>query len=1111
MPINKMLEQAARAMMAQATPEQKQTAQNHWIRLTPQNKMEVQKSGIEPGPFWYFYEMAKLRAQNMNMNRQMGNQGGIPGQPNQQAMNQAMNLQPNMQGMMPGQMQGQDIGAILRQNQGLQFNVGQNGGMGNPAMNQMNNLLMQNRANGQMMQNGMVPNNGMNGMQQHIAQQQIQQQQRQMHQNRPAAAIMANMGQPGVNLMGSMPATPQQQVAKPQQMGMAGQVQNPMGQMGNQPTQQQMMIRNRELPQNLNPTLRQMLMQMPEPDYRTKLEQMKAQAAQRNFMNQANQQNMNGQQQMPGMQQQVGMGQPGQQQMQNGMAGGMMQNQSPMGQIRPQGAMGLNPAVKAGLERLDMEDFPRSLLNNIQVPDMVKTWSQLKQYVESQANFPAKVQDILRIQLQYLVQQNNAQNHPAQMAQGMGAAQGRPAINLTAQEAMQAATIPVTVQEMQNFKIKYAPLVAQLGSDDTLRQFIQASKFKQIQAQRANNPHAIMQPGQVPQQVPQPQRPMPMQQNVRPTQPSPAPQQPPQSTNMRKRPSSEANEEPRMPQRMTPQTPNTAIKQDPANAAPQRTGPPAQNTAFDLNNRMVPVVQAVRGEVGTELDRRPPINLEQQPDLKAKYQTALAGLQLHVLDSNIKNSFALSQNVEQLKQNMRDRFIVTLSLSDPKQGILRQEVKVDLNTFTASANRLKAVVAMSGQRQNQPAPSPGSGGSAQTKPGTKPPPAPTAGPGQKAFFPASHLSPQGVPKYFDNGKPPLGEMKMPPSKKQKKNSASTPTHASTSPPSKQTSRPTPETKAAEPPRLIFKCDQQGCEFAARGFATADELQMHKNEMHTVLPEDGLKFSIDTLNNALGLDADGKRNTSPESKAKGLPKAQAVANLKGGKPQKSAGPTSAPKDDDVQPDSAWADSSISMDDFTKLFSHPEPFSSVDANLKNGLDTSPAALTPSSSRTSSTDVAEHSNINVKISYGSNDAAPSSLAEADSAPHIVDADNWLDDLLNFESSANATTDLDLLDTSMDGSTSKTVTEGGAEKDVADTNAAFDAFLDTALDPNPKDEPSSMGTFDLNMDSLFAGDSNVFMDGITNEHGDTMMNLNDFESIFGDAKDENSIEGWQ
>jgi len=426
-------------------------------------------------------------------------------------------------------------------------------------------------------------------------------------------------------------------------------------------------------------------------------------------------------------------------------------------------------------------------------------------------------------------------------------------------------------------------------------------------------------------------------------------------------------------------------------------------------------------------EQKPPMS----PDLRAQY-TAVVNRNLEALksvDNAIKALFKIRQNEEEARIWFRDRMYLNHQY-DFKEAKLRDAIYFDFREFQDLVARLVSVVTQLQQLQKQGTPqsavqvkvkqetgppsvsqSPKQANgmaTAQARRGNgKAPPAPTVGPGQKSFFPSGVQSPQGVPTYFE-GPNPVTDIKMPLAKKQKRApSASAASPQTTGPsPSPQMGKPPapkPQQPQVQQPQVDqskpkpFKCDDSNCEYSTKGFDTKLEMEEHK-KMHYVFPSDSLKYAKDSVAASLGLNPDGsvagekekatpgkshvEANTSQSMARSATKTSPSFSLLKGPKEAKMPAPTSAPKSEtkgvqgiksEDEANGSAVISPVLMNDIFDL----DALGGLDfPSMPSTLDSSPSALTPSSSRDSnssgtrekSSDILEQDKLNVKIAMDS-----------------------------------------------------------------------------------------------------------------------------------------------
>ena len=146
---------------------------------------------------------------------------------------------------------------------------------------------------------------------------------------------------------------------------------------------------------------------------------------------------------------------------------------------------------------------------------------------------------------------------------------------------------------------------------------------------------------------------------------------------------------------------------------------------------------------------------------------------------------------------------------------------------------------------------------------SKTPSAPTA---TQPPFQLGASSPHGTPVYGGSSELTSDKLKMPVPKKRKTQAGSAastpgqPTPASISSPQVSKSPDVKRVPAAElakpvPPKNMFKCQHDDCEYKVRGFATQQELDTHNNDMHVIV-DDPLAFFLTSVAEAKGLNPDG---------------------------------------------------------------------------------------------------------------------------------------------------------------------------------------------------------------------------------------------------------------
>ncbi|KAL9094630.1 MAG: hypothetical protein Q9165_003190 [Trypethelium subeluteriae] len=139
-------------------------------------------------------------------------------------------------------------------------------------------------------------------------------------------------------------------------------------------------------------------------------------------------------------------------------------------------------------------------------------------------------------------------------------------------------------------------------------------------------------------------------------------------------------------------------------------------------------------------------------------------------------------------------------------------------------------------------------------------------------------SPHGVPVYGSNDLT-SDKLKMPPNRKRKtqaNSAASTPgqpTPSSITSPQVTKSpdikrAPAPEPAKAAPPKKMYKCQENDCDYRDRGFSTQQELDKHKENMHPII-DDPLAFALNAVAEWDGCNPDGTfkqpKATPPVSK------------------------------------------------------------------------------------------------------------------------------------------------------------------------------------------------------------------------------------------------------
>lgn len=151
----------------------------------------------------------------------------------------------------------------------------------------------------------------------------------------------------------------------------------------------------------------------------------------------------------------------------------------------------------------------------------------------------------------------------------------------------------------------------------------------------------------------------------------------------------------------------------------------------------------------------------------------------------------------------------------------------------------------------------------------KAPPPPTT---DRPPFQLGAQSPRGAPQYFQDPQVNAGNLKFPTKKKAKLDhvNSQTSTPGTTSSPkigagkgaSPELKRPQQPEKPVET-KPTFKCKDNTCDFSIRGFDTQAELEAHTKDSHAKI-EDPLKYAIEQVAEAVGLNKDG--NTKPDANA-----------------------------------------------------------------------------------------------------------------------------------------------------------------------------------------------------------------------------------------------------
>ncbi|KAF2229814.1 hypothetical protein EV356DRAFT_570834 [Viridothelium virens] len=155
---------------------------------------------------------------------------------------------------------------------------------------------------------------------------------------------------------------------------------------------------------------------------------------------------------------------------------------------------------------------------------------------------------------------------------------------------------------------------------------------------------------------------------------------------------------------------------------------------------------------------------------------------------------------------------------------------------------------------------------------SKTPSAPTST--QPPFqFGAGASSPQGVPAYGPSNELTSDKLKIPPIRKRKAQAGSAASTPGQPTPGSMTSpqvtkspevkrAPAPEPAKPAPPKNVFKCQENDCDYKDRGFSTQQELEKHKTDMHPVI-DDPLAFALSAVAEWDGCNLDG---TLQQSKA-----------------------------------------------------------------------------------------------------------------------------------------------------------------------------------------------------------------------------------------------------
>ncbi|KAL6713276.1 hypothetical protein ACLMJK_008741 [Lecanora helva] len=147
-------------------------------------------------------------------------------------------------------------------------------------------------------------------------------------------------------------------------------------------------------------------------------------------------------------------------------------------------------------------------------------------------------------------------------------------------------------------------------------------------------------------------------------------------------------------------------------------------------------------------------------------------------------------------------------------------------------------------------------------------------------FPFGSQSPQGVPQIYAATKNELtqDQLKLPQAKKRKPNqipsAVSTPVQATSTPVAKASpaaKMDSPEAQRAPVVPNMMKCPVPDCESGKMGFATKEELEKHRLEVHEPKepaikdPFDAAAYAIESLRLALNLDENGKSRPAVPSK------------------------------------------------------------------------------------------------------------------------------------------------------------------------------------------------------------------------------------------------------
>lgn len=238
-------------------------------------------------------------------------------------------------------------------------------------------------------------------------------------------------------------------------------------------------------------------------------------------------------------------------------------------------------------------------------------------------------------------------------------------------------------------------------------------------------------------------------------------------------------------------------------------------------------------------------------------------------------------------------------------GQPQQLNKANLQQQQAAINAARVATAQKGQANNN------NNNNASNDNGkdnsNKAPAAPTST--HAPFIPFGSTSPQGVPQaYATQTSLTRDQLKLPPGKKRKPNqgaSAATPAtqamDVSVNKASPVTKMPSSEVQRAPVVPSMMKCPVSDCETGKTGFATKEDLEKHRTEVHEPKdpvikdPMDAALYAISSMQIALGLDEKGKpKPVAQESKAdQAMPQAAAMkasASSQGQNPIKQEGAT-----------------------------------------------------------------------------------------------------------------------------------------------------------------------------------------------------------------------------